>query len=300
MSAPALSLAPVRRLETLLLPVPALVRFRDVATGRIVGEGLAAGLRAVEEGGLAVGGATALARSGQGSWCAHRLPGVQQPGIAAPDVAGDSGFFAAPRRPFALAVADALGRMLPLAARVALPQAGPAAWAGWAARDPALLTLFGAAAGQPPAALPLFSAPGRANPGGLVEIRCQLGLAAGGPPPAWVLITATIDGVLHGVGLCDATGAAVIFMPPPPLPTDQLIPPPGFAHLVTLRAHGGRLAADRVPDLADVLDQLDRPAVLLASAAPRALLAPLPLQPGRATVVQTTGGDSRLLMEPAP
>jgi hypothetical protein len=106
--------------------------------------------------------------------------------------------------------------------------------------------------------------------------------------------------VLRGVGLCDAGGAAVVFMPPPPLPADQLIPPPGFAHMVTLRAHGGRLAGEPVPDLADVLDQLDRPAPLLASAAPRTLLPPLPLQPGRVAVAQTAGADGQLLMEPAP
>ncbi len=290
-----LATAPLTRLETLLLPAPALLRFRDMATGRLMTGPLDVALRAAGGDGRPLGQPVALARAGQNSWCAHRLPGVRPLPMAAPDVDGDSGFFAQPRRPFVLTVADATGQVLPLAATLALPQAGPAIWAGWAGRNPAVLALLGAPDGQ----LPLFAAPGRQNPGAMAEIRCQLGAAAGGPPPAWALLTATIDGVVRGVGVSDANGAAVIFMAPPPLPPDQLIPPPGFAHMVTLRAYGGRLPGE-VPDLGAVLDQLDHPAPLLGTAAPRALLPALPLVSGRVLVAATAGADGRLLMEPAP
>ncbi|WP_197042286.1 hypothetical protein, partial [Sandarakinorhabdus oryzae] len=147
---------------------------------------------------------------------------------------------------------------------------------------------------------PLFGAPGRANPGGLAEIRCNLvARDADAPIPAWVLIGVEHGGRLIGLGLSDSRGAAVVHCPYPPLPADMPIPPPDFAWQVRIRAWSQRLPASPLPDLAAVLAQLSAPpASLFASLGPNTALPLQSLRPGQPLNLRTTRpvGNSELVI----
>lgn len=304
MSAP-LSTRALRRLETLVLPVPAAVRCRDIATGAIVGDGLAvslAPLRMAADDAREAAAPRALTRAGGGTHIAMALPGITTPAIQPGNFRGDSGFMAQPPRPFRLRCADALSRFLPISLRHALPAHDTTGWPGWAALDtlsPAALRASARAQLAGPATLPLFSAPGRTNPGGQAEIRATLAARdADAPIPAWVLIGAEHDGALIGLGLSDANGAAVIFCAWPPLPADTTLPPPGFAWPITIRAWSHRLPATPQPDLAAILAQFDRPARLYRQTGPLVTLPAQSLIPGQPLILrtQTAAGNSTLVM----
>lgn len=309
MTAP-LSADTLRGLETLALPVPLAARLHDVATGALVSDGLA--LTAAP---LAADGETETARpqalrlAGSGTHVALRLPGIALPPIQPAGLTGDLGFMAQPKKPFRLRASDGAGRFLPLLGRHSLPAHDAAGWPGWAglnalppAQRPGVRRLLGNADGAAtPTDWPLFSAPGRANPGALAEIRCNLEDGDGGPAPAWALIGAEHDGQLIGLGLADAMGAAVLFMAWPPLPPAMPIPPPGFAWPISIRCWWGKLKAAAVPDLAAVLGQFASPARVYEQQSPLRLLPPQPLRPGRALILRTATprGNSTLLIRAA-
>lgn len=314
MSAAAAPFEPAgcRVLETLALPVAAAARFVDIAVGRVVGDGLAASLTLMASDAEKAAEVTAprrLVRAGSGALVAHSLPGIRLPPIQRADFSGPSPVAAS--RPYLLRVTDPLGRFLPYSARLRAPAADTTTWPGWAALHTLQPTGLRASArallGKDGTRWPLFGAPGRANPGGLAEIRCNLVARDADAPipapvpapiPAWVLIGIEHAGRLIGLGLSDARGAAVVHCPYPALPADMPIPPPGFAWPIRVRAWSHRLPASPVPDLAAVLAQFDRPAQLFGRRNPAA---PLPLQnlrPGQPLSLRTTRpvGDSELVI----
>ena len=287
----------LRGLETLALPVVAAAQFVDLAQARLVGDGLAASLTllaADTDAAAQVAAPRAMLRAGGGALVAHSLPGIGLPPIQPADFSGPSPL--AGSRPYRLRVDDPQGRFLPLSARLRAPALDAAAWPGWAALatlQPASLRASAQALLGDGRRWPLFGAPGRANPGGLAEIRCNLvardaNAPVPAPVPAWVLIGIEHNGRLIGLGLSDARGAAVIHCAYPPLPAAMPIPPPGFAWPIRVRAWSHRLPAQPLPDLAAVLAQFDQPAQLFASRNPAA---PLPLQnlrPGQPLSLRTT------------
>ncbi len=297
----------LRRLETLVLPVPAAVQFADIAQARVVNDALAvtlAPLAAAADAARETARPRSLTRAGSGTYAAMTLPGIDLPPLMPADFAGDSGFMAQPQRPYRLRMDDAASRFLPIVARLALPAHDAAGWPGWAALDTAEPAGLRASARAllPPARWPLFSAPGRANPGALAEIRCNLRAAdAGAPPPAWVLLGASHDGALIGLGLADANGAGVIFCPYPPLPGGAPIPPPGFAWNIRIHAWWGGLPRAPVPDLAAVLAQFALPARLYRQSGPLVILPLQPLRPGQPLLLrtQTAASNSDLLIRAA-
>ena len=291
----------VRLLETLALPVVAVAQFSDVAVGRVVGDGLAASLSllaADDDAAPEVAAPRMLLRAGGGAHVAHALPGISLPPIQPPAFSGPSPIASA--RPYRLRLGDPQGRFLPFSARLLAPALDAAAWPGWAALNslqPAGLRASARALLGEGRRWPLFGAPGRANPGGLAEIRCNLvARDAGAPVPAWVLIGIEHDGRLIGLGLSDSRGAAVVHFAYPPLPAAMPIPPPGFAWPIRVRAWSRRLPASPAPDLATVLAQFDRPAQLFASLNPAQPLPVQNLRPGQPLSLRTTrpGGASEL------
>lgn len=290
-------------LETLALPVVAAAQFADLAVGRVVGDGLAASLTlmaSAADNAAEVAAPRALVRAGGGAHVAHSLPGIRLPPIQPADFSGPSPP-AAPR-PYRLRLADPQARFLPFSARLQAPALDAAAWPGWAALaslQPAALRASARALLGDGVRWPLFGAPGRANPGGLAEIRCNLvARDADAPVPAWVLIGVEHQGRLIGLGLSGPRGAAVIHCPYPPLPADMPIPPPGFSWPIRIRAWSHRLPADRMPDLAAVLAQFDRQAQLFGSRNPDTPLPSQDLRPGQPLSLRTTrtAGNSELVI----
>ena len=303
LASPPFTASTARVVETVALPVLAAAQFADVASGRIVGDGLAASLTLMASAAAdaaAIAAPRALTRAGGGAHVAHSLPGLALPPIQPSHFTGPSPL--PPPRPYRLRLDDSNARFLPFTARVTAPAQNAAAWPGWAVLDtllPASLRASARALLGDGRRWPLFSAPGRANPGGLAEIRCNLvARDAAAPIPAWVLIGVEHNARLIGLGLSDARGAAVIHCPYPPLPAATPIPPPGFAWPVRIRAWSRRLPATVLPDLATIFGQFAAPAQLFARIGPNTVLPVQQLRPGQPLSLRTTrpAGNSELVI----
>jgi hypothetical protein len=284
---------------------PLGVRLRDVANGRVAAEDFE--VTAAAPGGTA----QVLARNGVAVWIASRLPGLRDADL---DPAGSG---SARVRPYALSVDDPMGGFLPLRLGITLPHRGLYAWDGWSALPAApLAPLRDEPGGEPcPDALPLFSAPARAAPLGYAAIRGQLQRLDDGGAAAWALITVEQDGAVRGLGLADAEGRFVVFMPWPEWPRANLpiLSPPGSppsalpgapSWTVRLSAYSALLPPSRVPSLPEVMGQLAAPRDLFASTqSPLEPLAPQQLQFGCRLTLRTNrtpnGPSSFLIMAAA-
>jgi hypothetical protein len=285
---------------------PLGVRLRDVATGRIAMGQFE--VTAAPPG----GGPQALARNGLAVWIAVRLPGLRDADLD-PATSGST-----PVRSYALSVDDPGGEFLPLRLNVVLPRRGLYTWDGWSALPPALLApLRDEPGGEPcPDALPLFSAPARAAPLGCAALRGQLRRLDNDQPAAWTLIAVRQDGE-RGLGLSDAEGRFVVFMPWPEWPraTLPMLSPPGAASpapagstapswTLEFSAYSALLPPSPVPSLPEVMGQLAVPHELFASTqSPLEPLAPKELQFGCPLTLRTdrtpNGPSSFLIMAAA-
>ena len=130
--------------------------------------------------------------------------------------------------------------------------------------------------------VPLFSAPGRPAPGALAAIRAQLVELGTERPAAWAIVTATIDGLVRGIGLADEIGRVTVLFPYPDRARPTLTSPPQatneFRWNVELIAYYAGLPG-APPDLRDVLKQLSSPRTLFQSiTSPPQSLPALPLE----------------------
>jgi len=279
-------------LERLSRPAPLGLVFQDMATGAWVGDHLDVTVHDHRT----PHARRTLAPNRSGVW-SGRLPGISDADLRTEDWSGLV-------RPFRVEVRDPLGRFLPLAFDADLPARGLYDWAGWSAlpaSPPAPLLDDGSPIGVMTGRIPLFSAPARRIAPPIVEVRAQLADLATGGPAAWALVAARIDGVTRGLGLADGEGRAVLFFPWPARPRPSLFTsPPAMADFrwdLTLDAFyeppvGGSPPGDgappALPDLADILAQLDRPMTPLASTlSPLEPLGAQPLTYGRPLTLRT-------------
>jgi hypothetical protein len=208
----------VQVLDRVVRPAPIGLRFRDVATGGFVGEGLRVTVTSVRN----PARTATLDVNGKAVWYAHRFPGFSDTELAnSPD-------WETLRQPCLVEVDDRLGRFLPLRIILDLPHRGLIDWPGWGDLPQDLLVPLANDASPPaisPDALPLFSSAGRIAPMPLAEIRCQL-LRDDGGPAAWALLTATHAGLVRAIGQADAEGRAVLFFAYPERPRPSLATSP--------------------------------------------------------------------------
>ena len=291
-----------RILATAIRPAPIGLRFRDVATGLPVRDGLTVTVTPTRNPRRKI----ALDRNGQGVWYAHRFPGLSDTALAA---TGDWATIAQPCRVDAV---DTLGRFQPLAIDLDLPARGLIDWPGWAAlpQGPlAPLTERDDTASPPrsvvcPDQLPLFATAARSAPAPLAEVRAQLARHDTGAPAAWALLTASHAGRVRGIGQADAEGRVVLFFAYPERPRPSLATSPpaitDFRWSIDLIAYWDGLGPSVVPTLAAVMDQLNHPRDLFADTrTPSEMLPSQLMNLGKPLVLrtaQTPDGPSSLLM----
>lgn len=293
-------------LESVVRPAPIGLRFRDVATGLPVRDGLSVTVTPTRRPARRI----VLDRNGSGVWFAHRFPGINDEQL------GTTEDWTSLAQPCRIEVADALGRFLPLVLDMDLPVRGLADWPNWGSLpQPPLAPLTETDTGvSPPAsavspdALPLFSAPGRMAPAPLAEVRAQLAFRDTGAPAAWSLLTVAHGGRVRGIGQADDKGSVVVWFPYPERPRPSLATSPpavtDFRWSLDMVAYSKALPADVLPEFGVVMDQLTRPRDLFASTtSPPELLPSQLMSFGRPLTLRTAetadGPTSLLMMQPA-
>ncbi len=229
-------------LETITLVTPLAVRFRDDATGVLVGDGLVATLHA-EDGGVTTG-----VVNRRGVFVFNDLPSMR----AVEHGAGDAAFWAAqtPAFGFVLDVRDVLGRFLPMRLPVTIPRRG---FLGLTGAPPTLTS-------DRLASLPLFSAPSRPGVEGMGTLRVDLFDAENGVRAAWALVEATAGNRPKVIGVADREGRVMLPLPMPAPEIESTNDDPGqrasdqkFPVVIAIRY--GRLSPAEPPNLIDVLTQ---------------------------------------------
>jgi hypothetical protein len=285
----------VKILERIVRPAPLGLRFRDTATGHLVGDGLQVTVTSLRN----PGRRAELRVNGSGVWYAHRFPGFSAEALA------ETSDWAALSQPCMVEVEDRSGRFLPLRVALDLPVRGLAQWPGWADLPQEPLAPWTDRSSPPeimPNALPLLSGVARMAPAPLAEIRCQLERDDGGPT-AWALLTAAQGGVVRAIGQADAQGRAALFFPYPERPRASLASSPPaiteFRWSIELAAYWSGLDPAVPPELGDLLGQLEHPRILFASTlSPPEPLPPQLLSFARPLVLrtETAGSSSTLVM----
>lgn len=288
------------QLETVLRRAPLGLRFRDLAHGAPVTDGLLVTARPL---GATGPGRTAVRSPISGIYGFRTLPGLygytsgEQPatdwcsppaGSPPADLTDLEALRAlleaesdgAPAN-FVVAVVDQQGRFLPQTLRLCLPR-----------------TRLVAA--------PLFSTPARPAPPGLAVLRGELRTRLDDNPAGWALVTASPDGVSSAVAISDARGMFMLLLPyPPPLTppigspggisepawnlTIQVFYQPGQQHFVP---------GFDPPDIRSILGQAAATVYDVAGPTGGGPTLQRTVRFGRPLVV-TTHGQSRLLIDPA-
>jgi len=299
----------VRIVERLTLPAPFGIIFWDFATRTRIGDGLEVTLTQVSRPALT----TTLIANRVGVWIAPKLPGRADWELAA------TADWTSLERTYRIAVADRLGRFLPLTIEAELPMRGLYEWPHWSGLPQAPLAPLAEPRSPPDldtARIPLFSAPARKLAGPLAELRCELVDIATGAPAPWALVTASCENEQHasvtrGIGLADKLGRATLFFAYPERPRPQLANSPpaitDFRWDIDIAAYyvPPSAAAPDAPDLAAIMAQLTHPCDLLAStSSPPQLLGAQSLSFGRPLVLRTDtppdGPSSSLFLDQRP
>lgn len=286
-----------RSLEPITFPAPFGIIFWDVAAGTPVAEGLLAT--------VALPGQPETARelivNRSAVWVAPSLPGLSAHDLAT----GDWDLL---RRTYRVEVRDRSDRFLPLAFNAELPSRGLYQWPGWNASPPFPLAPIGLEDSPPrvsPNRIPLFSSPARPAPPAVAQVRCQVAEATTQSAAAWALMSIALGGVTRGMGLADEEGRAAIFFAYPERPRPSLATSPpaitDFRWELEVRPFwdppGGPIPD--IPDLADLVAQLDHPRDALESTlSPAEALPAQLLSFGRPLILKTSrtpDGPSSLL-----
>lgn len=292
--------SPVRILERITRPAPFGIMFWDFATGAPVGDGLDVTLTLLSRPALT----TSLVPNRNGVWVAARLPGRTDAELAATDD------WSTLLKTYRIEVADTARRFLPLRLDAELPTGGLYEWPDWGDFPQAPLRPLSDGLSPPhvsPGRIPLFSAAERSVGGPLAQVRCELLDAATGLPAAWALVTASHGGSVRGLGLADGLGRAILYFAYPERERPSLSSPPAitdFRWALEIAAYydppPGPVA--EIPDLAQLMAQLDHPCDLFASTmSPPEALGQQLLNFGRPLVMRTDdtpdGPSSSLILE---
>ena len=221
-----------------------------------------------------------------GIYCAFGVPGLNRFEFKEDDTAA----WKMRTRDYKIEVRDPAERFLPFTFDAGLPARGLFNWLmPWT--PPPQPFFLPAGQGSPPIPMfdcvPLFSSPSRPVPGNLAVVRAQLREIGTNRPAAWSLLTVSIDAIVRGIGLADREGRAAILFPYPERSPRALTSPPSanndFRWSIELAAYyvprKANTAAPQIPDLANLLKQLNSPRTLFYSTVPpQQALPALPLE----------------------
>lgn len=280
-------------LDRVVRYTPFGVRFRDVATGQSVSDGLeltevATGIKAVANRSdvfVATGfpGLRDLERPPDGPE-PYLVPHTEPPPAAASPPS---------TRKFTFELVDTLRRFLGFRFDVHLP-----------AIHQGLVSLECTVPGSPPwlpaTDVPLYSAPARIAPAGMATLRAELAEAAGGAPAAHAVLEVFTTGGPRFRGIADETGRVVVIFPYPEPTAPVGPPPPGMTRALSNQTWNVKLAARyahpaspptgpgaAVPNICTVLSQPQRP--LLAGTSPATPLTQATLAFGQELVLVRPG-----------
>jgi hypothetical protein len=284
-------------LDRVVRYAPFGVRFRDVATGQSVSDGLE--LTEVGTGIKAVANRSDVfvATGFPGLRDLERPPDGPEPYLVPHTEPPPTPLGSPPStRKFTFELVDTLRRFLGFRFDVHLP-----------AIHHGLLGLECTVPGSPPwlpADVPLYSAPARLAPAGMATLRAELAEAAGGAPAAHAVLEVFTTGGPRFRGIADESGRVVVIFPYPEPTAPAGPPPPGTTRALSNQTWNVKLAARYahsaspptgpragLPDICTVLSQPQRP--LLAGTSPATPLTQATLafgqelvlvQPGKRTV----------------
>jgi hypothetical protein len=246
-----------------------------------------------------------------GIYCAFGIPGLNRFELNTDDTANRK----KQTRNYKIEVRDPAERFLPFTFDADLPTKG--LFTGLTSRtSPPQLFVFPSGQGSLSVPLvqqvPLFSSPSRPVPDTLAVVRAELREIGAGRAAAWSLLTVSVDSVVRGIGLADQKGRVAILFPYPERPRPTLTSPPSatndFHWNVELTAYYQPRPLNRavptIPDMADVLEQLNSPRTLFHSTlSPPQVLPPQALEYRVPLTVRTeitaTGKSSFLFVNPA-
>jgi len=221
-----------------------------------------------------------------GIYCAFGLPGLSQFELNTDDTAA---WNIQPRH-YKIEVRDPADRFLPFTFDAGFPTRGLFNWlTPWT--SPPQPFVLPTEQSSPPVPLvervPLFSSPGRPVPCHLAVVRAQLRELGTERPAAWSLLTVSIDSIVRGIGLADRAGRVAILFPYPERSRPVLTSPPSatndFRWSIELAAfyvpRPLNTPIPEIPDLADLVNQLNSPRTLFYSTvSPQQALPALPLE----------------------
>ena len=271
------------------------VRFRDDATGEVVRD-----VRVrLSMAGLADPAEPVVTPSGVFAW-------RSLPGLAAWALDSEDGPVLP--RPAEVTVADPQGRYLAYRFSVMLPLAGLAVPTCGSPPEP-----FGSPPGSPvergssdDATLPLFSLPGRPPPTGMAVARAALRRHDGSTPAAYATLRLTAHTGESARGVADARGQVIIFVAYPRVDRSRSSALVGSAPFgprqpltqmqweLDVSASLPRRPVDAVPDLCDLIDQVDARLTTVGGTVPERPS----LTYGRELVLPADGPRRELLVGP--
>ena len=297
----------VQVLERIKLSVPFGLQVWDIATSTNLIDGLDVYVTA----GTRFPTRTRAFANPSGIYCAFSIPGLNRFELNTDDTANRK----KQTRHYKIEVRDPAERFLPFTFDAHLPAKG--LFTGITSRtSPPQLFVLPSGHGSLPVPLvqqvPLFSSVSRSVPDTLAVVRAELREFGTGRAAAWSLLTVSVDAVVRGIGLADQKGRVAVLFPYPERPRPTLTSPPpatnDFRWNVELTAYYKPRPINRpapaMPDMADVLEQLNSPRTLYHSTlSPPQVLPPQLLEYRVPLTVRTeitaTGKSSFLFVNPA-
>ena len=280
-------------LDRVVRYAPFGVRFRDVATGQSISEGLE--LTEVTTGIKAVANRSDVfvATGFPGLRYVERPPDGPEPYLVPHTELPPAPASPPSTRRFTFELLDTLRRFVGFRFDVHLP-----------ALHQGLLGLECTVPGSPPwlpaSEIPLYPAPARIAPAGMATLRAELAEAAGGAPAAHAVLEVFTTGGPRFRGIADETGRVVVIFPYPEPTAPAGPPPPGTTRALSNQTWNIKLAARyahpaspptgpgaAVPNICTVLSQPQRP--LLAGTSPATPLTQATLAFGQELVLVRPG-----------
>lgn len=200
----------IQKLDRLTLVAPLGLRFCDLMSGTLVGDGLDV---QVYPSGNPTTKVPAVANR-KGVYVVHHAPGLRDLEHGEGDQAYWQNLPTA--RDFVIEVNDNQRRFQPFQFIASLPVKGVYKWIGPVSSSPP----------SPIESIPLYSSPVRSVPSGMAVVRADLWDSAGNRPASWAVMEASMDDRVIGRGIADEQGRiALIFPYPAPRPFGISSPP---------------------------------------------------------------------------
>ena len=188
----------IQKLDRLTLVAPLGLRFCDLMSGTLVGDGL--DVRVYPSGNPTTKVAAIANRTGV--YVVHHAPGLRD--LEHGD--GDQIYWEnLPSRTFVIEVNDNQRRFQPFQFFASLPVRGVYKWISPVFSSPP----------SPIESIPLYSSPVRSVPSGMAVVRADLWDSAGNKPASWAVMEASLDNQVIGRGIADEQGRIALIFPYP-------------------------------------------------------------------------------------